>query len=173
MNALEGAAGVAPDLVVPLVGFRQWRLVDGELKSMYDDALWVDGAITAHCDRGHALAEVPVKDCTCGAYAYYDVVPLTASVATADLVAGAVVAWGRVEAHPYGMRSKHARIVALELPLSRKAKRRALLRVAERLEVPAVPHRSLKRTALQHGEVLRPALRPKKTVTRAANVWSR
>jgi hypothetical protein len=173
MNTLEHADGLAPDLIVPLVGFRQWHLANGVLTSMYDRALWPQDGVTARCDRGHSSAEVPAKDCSCGVYAYYDPCPRTASAATSDLIGGAVVLWGRIEAHIYGMRGKHARIVALELPLSRGRKRRAVIEAAERVGVPAVPHRSLKAAALEHGAVLQPALRPKKTLTRAANVWAR
>ena len=173
MNALEPADSVAPDLAVALVGFRQWRLASGGLTSVYDGADWPTGFLTARCDRGHADAEVPFKECSCGVYAYYDPCPRTASAGTPDLIGGAVVVWGRIEAHMYGMRGEHARVVALELPLSRGRKRQAVIEAGERLGVPAVPHRSLKRIALEHGEVLSPALRPKKTLTRAANVWSR
>ncbi len=81
--------------------------------------------------------------------------------------------WGRIEAHIYGMRGKHARIVAVELPLSRGRKRRTVIEAAKRIGVPVVPHRSLKAVALEHGAELGPALRPKKTLTRAANVWAR
>ena len=140
---------------------------------MYDGSSWPGGCFTAACDRGHSPDEVPVKDCSCGVYAYYDPCPRTASAATPDLIGGAVVVWGKIEAHMYGMRGKHARIVALELPLSRGRKRRAVIEAASLLGVPAVPHRSLKTIALEHGEVLRPTLRPKKTLTRAANVWAR
>jgi hypothetical protein len=173
MSFLEYGDSVAPDLVVPLVGFRQWRMTDGGLASVYDGAPWPDGRLTARCDRGHTADEVPAKNCSCGVYAYYDPCPRTASAATPDLIGGAVVLWGRIEAHIYGMRGKHARIVALELPLSRGRKRRAVIEIADRLGVPAVPHRSLKAVALEQGEVLAPALRPKKTLTRAANVWTR
>jgi len=173
MNALDPAAAVAPDLAVALVGFRQWRLADGVPTSMYDGAPWPEGSITASCNRGHGLGEVPAKDCTCGVYAYYDPCPRTASAATPDLIGGAVVVWGRIEAHIYGLRGEHARIIALELPLSRGRKRLAVIEAAELLGVPAVPHRSLKAVALEHGEVLAPAFRPKKTLTRAANVWAR
>jgi hypothetical protein len=173
MNALEPARPVAPDLILALVGFRQWRLAHGVPVSMYDGAAWPNGRITGRCDRGHGPAEVPAKDCSCGVYAYYDPCPRTASAATPDLIGGAVVVWGRIEAHMYGFRGEHARIVALELPLSRGRKRRAVIEAAEALGVPAVPHRSLKPVALEHGEVLAPAFRPKKTLTRAANVWSR
>jgi hypothetical protein len=173
MDAVEPTGGVAPDLMVALVGFRQWRIADGIPSSMYDDEPWRDGAITGRCDRGHGPEEVPAKDCSCGIYAYYDPCPRTASAATPDLIGGAVVLWGRIEAHMYGLRGQYARIVALELPLSRGRKRRAIIDTAEVLGVPAVPHRSLKAVALEHGEVLAPALRPKKTLTRAANVWAR
>jgi hypothetical protein len=173
MSALEGAGAVAPDLVIALVGFRQWRLVNGMPTSMYDGAPWPGGCITAGCESGHSPAEVPAKDCSCGVYAYYDPCPRTASAATPDLIGGAVVVWGRIEAHIYGFRGQHARIIALELPLSRGRKRRAVIESAERLGVPAVPHRSLKPVALEHGEVLHPSFRPKKTLTRAANVWNR
>ncbi len=173
MSALEQADGRAPDLIVPLVGFRQWRLEDGGLTSMRGGPPWAAAGITAHCDLGHSPGEVPAKDCSCGVYAYYDPCPRTASAATPDLIGGAVVMWGQIEAHAYGMRGRHARIVALELPLSRGRKRHAVVQAAARVGVPAVPHRSLKAVALEHGSVLAPSLRPKKILTRAANVWAR
>jgi hypothetical protein len=173
MSFVEHAGDIAPDLVVPIIGYRQWRLTADGLVSMYDGADWSQGQITAHCDQGHSPAEVPAKDCACGVYGYYDPCPRTASALTPDLVGGAVVVWGRIEAHAYGLRGKHARIVALELPLSRGRKRRAVVQAAELIGVPAVPHRKLKTVALEHGAVLQPALRPKKTTTRAANIWSR
>lgn len=160
-------------MVVPLVGFRQWRVSTGWPTSVYDGASWVDGRLTAVCERGHGPAEVPDKECTCGVYAYYEPCPRTASAWTPDLIGGAVIVWGRIEAHAYGMRGKHARIVAFELPLSRGRKRQVVIEAADRVGVPAVPHRLLAAVALEHGEVLDPALRPKKTVTRAANVWAR
>jgi hypothetical protein len=173
MSTLEHEDSVAPDLIVALVGFRQWRMTDSALASIYDGAQWPEGRLTARCDRGHRPDEVPAKDCTCGVYAYYDPCPRTASATTADLIGGAVIVWGRIEAHMYGMRGKRARIVALELPFSRGRKRRAVIEAADRFGIPAVPHRSLKAVALEHGEVLAPGLRPKKTLTRAANVWAR
>jgi hypothetical protein len=173
MNTVAHADGVAPDLIVPIVGYRQWRLVDGVPNSVYDRSPWSEGRITARCDRGHRPAEVPAKDCSCGVYAYYDPCPRTASSMTPDLIGGAVIVWGRIEAHIYGMRGEHARIVAFELPLSRGRKRQAVIEAAERIGVPAVPHRALKSVALEHGAVLQPSMRPKKTLTRAANVWAR
>jgi hypothetical protein len=48
-----------------------------------------------------------------------------------------------------------------------------VIEAGERVGVPVVPHRSLKAVALDYGAVLQPSLRPKKTLTRAANVWAR
>jgi hypothetical protein len=173
MNTVENAGGLAPDLVVPIIGYRQWRLTAAGLTSMYDDEPWSGGTITAHCDRGHSEEEVPAQDCSCGVYAYYDPRPRTASAATPDLIGGAVVVWGRVEAHMYGLRGRHARIVALELPLSCGRKRRAVIEAANQIGVSAVPHRSLRAVALKHGAVLPRSLRPKKTLTLRANAWTR
>ena len=173
MSTLGRVDGVAPDLIVPLVGYRQWRIVGGLPTSVYDGTPWPDGSITGSCDRGHSPEEVPAKNCSCGVYAYYDPCPRTASALTADLIGGAVIVWGQIEAHIYGLRGRHAKIIALELPISRGRKRRAVIDAADRVGVPAVPHRSLKAVAREHGEVLAPALRPKKTLTRAANVWAR
>src|SRR5215469_7505955 len=159
MSLFEVAGDSAPDLVVPIIGYRQWRMTDGGLASLYDGTAWPEAQITARCDQGHSASEVPAKNCTCGVYAYYDPCPRTASAATPDLIGGAVVVWGRIEAHAYGLRGKHARIVALELPLSRGRKRRAVIETAELLGVAAVPHRSLGKVALEHGAVLQSALR--------------
>jgi hypothetical protein len=83
-----------------------------------------------------------------------------ASAGTPDFVAGAVVAWGRVEVHATGMRAEHARIVGLEQPLTYGGKRRELDTVAEHLGVPVVPHSRLAAVAMAHGQPLDPYLRP-------------
>jgi hypothetical protein len=84
-------------------------------------------------------------------------------VATSELVAGAVALWGRVELHAHGIRAQHAMVVALALPMSWGAKRRRLVAVADALEVPAVPARRLKATALEHGDVIPRRMRPPDT----------
>jgi hypothetical protein len=152
----------APDLIRAVIGFRQWRLRDGGLWSLHADERWGRGLLTAHC-LGKDAHDAPQKDCTCGWYAWYGPPPRTASTATPDLVAGAVALWGHVELHAHGMRAQHAMIVALALPFSRGAKRRALLDVARQLEVPAVPARRLKAAALEHGDVIPRRMRPPDT----------
>ena len=164
-------AGAAPDLIDPIIGFRQWRLVDRSLTSMYSDSRWSEVQVSASCPHGaHQPNEVPDHRCTCGIYAYYNPCPRTASAVTKELVGGAVVVWGNVELHGTGLRAEHAQVVGLELPLSLGAKRRAVLEVAEELGVPAVAHRRLRRLALEYGRPVDRSLRPPRI--RGANRWS-
>lgn len=162
----------APDLCEPIIGFRHWRLVDGALRSMFGLTAWATVQMTARCAAGrHAPTETPSPGCTCGIYAYYDPCPRTASAMTRDLVGGAVVVWGRLEAHATGMRAEHARIVALQLPSTLSPKRRAVADVAERLGLPAVAHRRLRALALSHGQPLPAVLRPPRQRMPAVDPW--
>src|SRR6266508_607415 len=102
---------------------------------MHADDRWERGLQTARC-LGEDAHDGPT--------------PRTASAATSELVAGAVALWGQVELHAHGIRAQHAMIVALALPMSWGSKRRRLVAVANALEVPAVPARRLKATALEH-----------------------
>jgi hypothetical protein len=151
----------APDLIRAVIGFRQWRLHDGELWSLHADDRWGRGLQTARC-LGEAAHDgpAPQNGCTCGFYAWYAPSPRTASAATSALVGGAVALWGQVELHAHGIRAQHAMIVALALPMSWGAKRRRLVAVADALEVPAVPARRLKAAALEHGDVIPRHMRP-------------
>lgn len=161
MSTDDIALATAPDLVDPIVGFRQWRLADGVLKSMFIASEWRDAEQHARCYVGnHDPANVPAKACSCGIYAYYDLVPRTASAGTRELVGGVVVLWGRVELHVTGMRAEHALLVALELPLTRGRKFREVMQAAESLGVDAVTHRKLKGAASDHGRPLGRELRP-------------
>ena len=150
----------APDLVEPLVGYRQWRLQQGTLRAVFVDYVWGRGVNTARCDIGADHVEPPPgHGCVCGLHAWYRPCPRL-GYAAPDLVAGAVVVWGAVELHPDGLRAQHAAIVALVLPLGRTSKRRRVVEVASTLEVEAVPARRLTATALDHGRPLAPAMVP-------------
>ena len=158
MSALETAR--APDLVEPLIGYRQWRLHRTTLRSPFVDYEWVRGVNTARCDLGAPHAErAPGRTCVCGLHAWYRPCPRL-GYATPDLVAGVVVMWGEIELHPTGMRAQHAAIVALALPLARTSKRSAVLDVAGALEVEAVPARRLTAAALGHGRALASGMAP-------------
>jgi hypothetical protein len=151
----------APDLVRAVIGFRQWRLHDGLLWSLYTGDLWDRATRTARCLRdGAHEGPAPGHTCSCGFYAWYGPAARTASAATPDLVGGAVALWGRLELHAHGMRAEHARMVALALPVSWGRKRRRLVSVGEELGVPLVPARRLKRVALEHGDVIPRRMRP-------------
>jgi hypothetical protein len=153
--------GSAPDLITAVIGFRQWRLCGDGLCSLLAAEPWHRGVHTAHCPT-HAH-EAPANGCTCGIYAWYSPTPRGASALTGDLVAGAVALWGQIELHAHGMRAQHAMIVALALPFSRGVKRRRILAAADVLEVPAVPARRLKATALTHGDLIPRRMRPPDT----------
>jgi hypothetical protein len=156
-------AAAAPDLIMPVIGYRQWRLRDAALWSPYAEMRWARGANTAACAaRGATHREPsPVASCTCGLHAWYRPCPWLASAGTPDLVAGAVALWGAIELHPTGMRAQHAMVVALTLPLSRGAKRRRLIEVARALEVPAVPAWRLDSEALRCWRPIGPDLVPR------------
>lgn len=172
MSDLPDVAGPAPDLMHPIIGYRQWRLMEGALTSLFNDTRWERAQLCARCDsREHHPEVVPDHACSCGIYAYYDPCPRTASAVTRDLVAGAVVMWGRVELHGTGLRAEHALIVVLELPLSLGAKRRSLMEVADRLGVTAVPHRQLRSTAREHGVPLDRSLRQPRVREPVVTSW--
>jgi hypothetical protein len=151
----------APDLVHPVIGYRQWRVHAGELRSVHTWDRWKPGPMTARCHAAPAHDEpAPVNGCSCGFYARYSPPPRTAAAGTPDLVNGAVALWGRLELHPHGMRAEHASVVALALPILPGPKRRRVRGVAEALAVPAVPARRLTSVALRQGSPLPPAMRP-------------
>jgi hypothetical protein len=154
---------VAPDLVIAVIGFRQWRLHGSELRSLHATDGWHRGVQTAHCEAGTHDGPAPANGCTCGMYAWYGPPPRGASAATSDLVAGAVAVWGQIELHAHGMRAQHAMVVAIALPFSWGDKRRRVLAAADALDVPAVPARKLKAVALQHGELIPRRMRPPDT----------
>ena len=84
-----------PDLIEPVIGFRQWRLTDDGLYSLTSEELWRSPRLDALCRVGGHPHEVsPSARCSCGVYAWYEPCPRAASAATRNIVAGAVVMWG-------------------------------------------------------------------------------
>jgi hypothetical protein len=163
VSAHPAAGARAPDLIEPVIGFRQWRVRDGRLYSPFTGDAWDETELRARCTLDtHDPRDTPATDCGCGVYAYYDQPPRS-SAATRDLVIGAVVLWGELELHGGGMRASHARIVGLALPPTGGRKRRLLVAAAARLQVPAVPFRRLRRLAGQAGAPVPATLRPPRT----------
>jgi hypothetical protein len=155
------AGQAAPDFIRPVIGYRQWRIHDGELRSVHTWDRWKPGTMTARCHAGARHAEpAPARDCSCGLYARYAPFARTASAGTPDLVAGAVALWGHLELHAHGMRAEHATVVALALPVLPGPKRRRVQEAASLLGVPAVPARRLQEAALRQGAPIPKSMRP-------------
>ena len=116
---LPTAAGVATPsrpLVVdrPVVGFRNWRIVDGVLTSPHSGTAWLEPILCATCLRAGAAHAPPHPECDCGVSAYHEP-QLRHSTVDFRGVSGIVTLWGRVEVHPDRVRGEFARVEALAL----------------------------------------------------------
>jgi hypothetical protein len=164
-----GGASVAPDLIQPVIGYRDWVLIGEEILSPLAHTRWdaepMRAECLARCRRAGGLWRRPAQhegpapdaDCVCGIYALF-APSRRHSRDRLALIQGAVVLWGRIEVHARaGMRAQFARIVALALP-SPPSSSRPVIRVARRLGVEAVPRDELPRAAAAHGQPLPPWL---------------
>jgi hypothetical protein len=163
----------APDLTAPVVGFRAWRMIGGELLSPYIPCRWEGRVMHALCypanrslmkGRGW-LAEPhasPHPACKCGIYAYHR--PGTQTYfGEWEWTEGIVTVWGRIEAHADGLRAEHARVEALGLPSETEPdRRRSAVVIAERLGVPLVPRAELEPAAATFGAPLPATLLPRR-----------
>jgi hypothetical protein len=156
--------------VLVVVGYREWVMIGDELISPLARTPWEAGSVTAECVpscrtarglwRAASDHEGPAPDpgCVCGIYALFEPSRYRGRERM-TAARGAVVLWGRIELHHRGMRAEFARVVALALPHDRRAAE-LIGRVAERLDVPAVPGRELTAAALEHGQPVAPDLIP-------------
>jgi hypothetical protein len=140
----------APDLIEPLVGFRNWR-VDGDvLVSPYTPVAWREAVMCARClDDGHHRA--PHPSCGCGLSAYRE--PQT-RFATVDFrgVSGIVSLWGHVEAHADHVRAEYARVEALALYTGWSERQRTAVRsIASDLGADLVDLWGLREAASAYG----------------------
>jgi hypothetical protein len=159
----------APDLVEPVVGFREWLIVRGTLTSPYIPFRWEERTARARCfpanrnlqfgrgwvDEPHV---VPHAQCKCGIYALHRP-RSTTPFPDADRVWGVVSTWGRIEVHSDGMRAEHARVEAIALGVGeRRGNEPTLRRIAERLKVDLVEWDDLPAVAGRYGRQLPDAL---------------
>jgi hypothetical protein len=146
----------APDLIEPIVGFRNWRVVDGALTSPYSGAEWHESLMCARClVASHAA---PHPGCDCGVSAYHEP-QLRFSTVDFRGVSGIVTLWGRVEVHDDRMRAEFARIEALALYSRWSARQRtAVTTLARQLGVDLVDLREQAEAAAAYGAALPPEL---------------
>lgn len=158
-------AAAAPDLIEPVVGFREWLVVRGALQSPYIPYRWEAPVAEARCfpanrnlqfgrgwlDEPH---NAPHPRCKCGIYAVYR--PRAATpFPDAERVWGVVTLWGRIEVHVDGMRAQHARVEALALGTGDRRGDEAKLRsIASELGVALVEWDELPEAADRCGRPL-------------------
>ena len=89
-----------------------------------------------HDERGVS----PEPSCSCGIYAYHDIMPMTRALREEPyMFGGAVLCWGRIVIHPEGMRAQHARPLALCRPESPGVQLRTAALLAEVTREYAIP----------------------------------
>ena len=153
----------APDLIEPVVGFRNWRILRtgparGELSSPYFPVTWSEPVMRAECRRWRtpeALLDTPhaapQPACGCGICAYH---APTGEFSKVDYraVSGVVTVWGRIEIGADEMRAELARVEALAM-YSRWSRRQrdAVQEVAANLGVELVDLRELGAAAASYG----------------------
>jgi hypothetical protein len=106
-----------PLLPEEVLGYRVWRLRDGELLpyvSVHADAqtVWAPGVVVARCRHGH---EAPHVGCTCGLHASYEPPDpcRDGGFGRNEAVYGAIAAWGAIDATSTDFRARYAQIVCL------------------------------------------------------------
>jgi hypothetical protein len=145
-----------PDLIEPLVGFRNWRVDCGALVSPYTPVVWREAIMCARCLAG-GEHPVPHPSCGCGLSAYRE--PQT-RFATVDFrgVSGIVSLWGRVQAHRHYVRAQYARVEALALYAGWSRRQRAAVEsIAQELEADMVDLSEQRHAADAYGMALQAA----------------
>jgi hypothetical protein len=116
----------APDLIAPIVGFRDWRIyrsgrATSGLSSPYLPVPWPERVVRAECRRWRSAEELlepahmaPDPGCGCGIRAYHSPRHDFSRV-DYQAVSGIVTVWGRVQIGPDEMRAERARVEALAL----------------------------------------------------------
>lgn len=159
-----------PDLIEPIVGFRNWRILRtgpaaGELSSPYLPVSWTDRVVRAECRSWRSPEDLlkqphpaPHPDCGCGIRAYH--VPMSEfSKVDYQAVSGIVTLWGRIEIRRDEMRAELARIEAFGV-YDRWSRRQqdAVREVAGNLGADLVDLRELDVAAATYGAPPPPSL---------------
>jgi hypothetical protein len=148
----------APDLIEPVVGFRNWRVIDGVLTSPYSAVAWREPVLCARCLS--APHHAPAPGCDCGVSAYHDP-QLRFSTVDFRGVSGIVSMWGRLEVHDDRIRAEFARVEALAFHERWSARQRhAVAAVAAELGADLIGLDEQPEAASSYGAVLTPSLMP-------------
>lgn len=103
----------------PLVGWRLWKVREGELCSWAVEHVWHPGENKAAClaDRLYPCPQSPGRSCRCGFWALYSPVAairLASTTPASAAVIGLVAAFGTVAVHgTEGFRAEMARVTCL------------------------------------------------------------
>lgn len=168
-DAMIGDGAYTPDLIHPVIGYRGFRINDGELHSPWWKHIWESAKASAKCIPAPSFGfmvnpsrvlqephESPAHDCTCGFYAFYHVPKPQELGSFTQAVIGVVVLAGVIEAHEKGMRAQHIQICALGLPsiretVSTEKLRESIQEVADCLGVITVEEEGLEGIAAEFG----------------------
>ena len=156
----------APDLIEPVVGFRNWRIFRsgpryGELSSPYLPVAWTERFHRAECRRRRSAEELlqeahtaPAPGCGCGISAYR---APTGDFSKIDYraVSGIVTVWGAIQVDGEEMRAEVARIEALALYHRwNRSQLEAVRTIADNLGTDLVDLRELGAAASRYGQGL-------------------
>ncbi|HEX4717382.1 MAG TPA: hypothetical protein VH300_02560 [Thermoleophilaceae bacterium] len=160
----------APDLIEPVVGFRDWRVVDGQLSSRHLPMMWTEPTAHAECYPigGYEFASeldpqphtAPGVGCSCGIYAWHQP---QGEFAIVDVrgVSGIVTLWGTLQAYADGVRAEYARVEALGVySLWTKAKKELVTEIAASLGADVVDHDRLSEVSRDYGQPVPAELLP-------------
>jgi hypothetical protein len=158
-------AARAPDLLQPVVGFRDWRVTGDGLESPRTGTVWGSRVIQATCHPRNVEDfvlpphEAPHPACNCGVHASHRLNDQAAKVDYRG-VSGIVSLWGLIQVHDEGMRAQYARVEALGVYARwTRRQRDAVLEVADRLGCDLVELGDLAEAAARYGAPLPEVLR--------------
>lgn len=175
-----------PDLIEPVLGYRVWRVRDGLLHPWCQHGPWQPGdPKPARCLSSGTMHAAPATGCHCGFHALHSLDGKLGSYTARDYalsgdgrhmgvlgrtrgwigwVAGAVVAWGKLEVHATSFRAEYAKPVAI----IRGPHGRMCREIATRYSCALVPIEHVEKVAREFGQPVPESLRPAVTGSVAA-----
>jgi hypothetical protein len=163
---METESAFAPDLLGPVVAFRDWRIFQGELLSPFTGTLWEEPTLQAVCRPQDPEAllmpphHAPHPDCSCGISAWLEPSD-EASKVNFRAVSGIVSLWGRLEIGEDEVRAESARIECLAMFSGwTDAHKRSVNAIANEFDVDVVDLYELRAAAAAYGSGVPSGLKP-------------